>query len=175
MQYLCFFVYLLDACMSKKFKLICKHSVNASYDLYYRLAEAQSGYVSKFFMYKSLMFMIRQKPNGTPKLYMNGLIAQASGGTANTISLSGAGWETDMWKGARIGITYGHASEGQISNWRTITGNDSFTITVDKDWDYTYPSNECQFLIVDTPIWIEITGHGLTSAVTDIHVIQLHQ
>lgn len=145
---------------------------NASYDLYYRLAEAQSGYTSKFFWYKQIMFMIRQKPNGEPSLWMNGMIAQASGGTANTISLSGAGWTTDMWKGARIGITYGHASEGQISNWRTITGNDSFTITVDEDWDYTYPSNECQFLIVDTPIWIEITGHGLTSAVTDIHVIR---
>ena len=145
---------------------------NAGYDLYYRIAEAQSGYVCKFFWYKQIMFMIRQLPNGTPKLYMNGLIAQASGGSANTISLSGAGWATDKWKGARIGIVYGHASEGHVSNWRTITGNNNFTITVDKDWDYTYPSNECQFLIVDTPIWTEVTGHGLTASVTDIHVVR---
>ena len=138
-------------------------------DLLYRLDCVQSDAECKFFMYEQVMFMVRQSPNGSPSLWINGSIGKATASTSTTITDSTKSWTSDAYKGARIGLVYREGSQGKVSVWRTISSNTATKITVDNAWDIT-PSAGCEFIIVDTPLWTEVSGHGLTSTVTDIHV-----
>lgn len=140
-------------------------------DLLYRLDTVQSKEECKFFMYEQLMFMIRQTANGTPRLWMNGDIGKATSAASMTITDSSKEWTVNAYAGARIGLVYRNGSQGQVSVWRKIVTNTADTITIDAAWDIT-PSENCIFIIVDTPLWKEVAGHGLTAAVTDIHVVR---
>ena len=140
-------------------------------DLIYRLDSPQQDIRTKFFEYNQLLFMIKQNPQNNPSLWLNGDIGKISSSATHSITSSGKNWATDCWKNARIGLIYKNGSEGHDSVWRTIIENTSDTITIDKAWDIN-PSEDTIFIIYDTPYWHEITGHGLTSYVTDIHVIR---
>lgn len=141
-------------------------------ELLYRLDTVQDDKQTKFFMYKQVMFMVRQSQNSTPRLYINGYIGQATDGGSVYVTRASAGWTANQWAGARVGIISRTGSDGMKSNWRTITENTNERLYIDHRWDSTYPDNGSEFVIVDTPTWTEITGHGLTAAVTDIHVIR---
>ena len=143
---------------------------SANFELYFRIAEQQTGLTTKFFMYEQLMFMVRQMPNGTPTLWMNGDIGAVTSATSTTVTASKS-WVVDAYAGAKIGLVYRNGSHGKDSVWRTIVSNTADSITVDEPWDIT-PTSGCVFIIVDTPLWTEITGHGLTATITDIHVIR---
>ena len=153
------------------------HSANrTSYDIFthdllYRLDTVQSDEHCKFFAYEQLMFMVRQVPNGTPTLWINGDIGKVSSAASKSLTDSSKSWTTNEYAGARIGLVYRNGSQGKTSVWRKIVSNTSTQITVDENWDIT-PAADCEYIIVDTPIWKQITGHGLTSNVTDIHVIR---
>ena len=142
----------------------------AEFDLYYRVAETQTGFQTKFFTYEQLPFMVRQKIGGTPTLWLNGDIGMATSVTNTTITDNTKAWATNAYKGARVGIVYQHGAEEHADTWRTIVSNTSDTLTIDKAWDIN-PDEDSVFIINDTPLWHEITGHGLTSYVTDVHVI----
>ncbi|MBR6464573.1 MAG: hypothetical protein IKS81_04715 [Verrucomicrobia bacterium] len=142
----------------------------ADFDLYYRVAEKQTGYVTKFFTYEQLPFMIRQKIGGTPTLWLNGDIGKVTSVTDTTITDSSKSWATNAFAGARVGIVYQHGAEEHADTWRTIKSNTSTTLTIDKAWDIN-PDENSIFIINDTPLWHSITGHGLTSYITDVHVI----
>ena len=145
----------------------------ANFELYYRLAEYQSGYSCKFFMYEQIMFMVRwlKNNNNNTTLWMNGDIGKATGADTTTITDNQKNWTVNKWAGARVGLVYYAGSEAKISAWRTVVSNTTDTLTVDSVWDIV-PSANCIFIIVDTPIWTEITGHGLTRPISDIHVIR---
>ena len=145
----------------------------ASFDMYYRVANTQSDKSSKFFTYEQLTFMVRHSTgeNGTPSVYLNGEIGTVTSATSTTITETGKSWTVNQWKGAQIGLVYQEGSQEHVSCWRKIASNTQDTITVESDWTIT-PSANCVYIINDTPIWQEITGHGLTAHVTDIHVIQ---
>lgn len=146
--------------------------VSATFELYYRVSSPQTDQRYKFFYYEQLQFAIKQAgENGSPSLWLNGEIGKITSATSTTITESSKTWETDQWKGARLGLVYRAGSEEHVDNWRTITGNTADTITVDSDFTIT-PSADCVYIINDTPLWQEITGHGLTDHVTDIHVIR---
>ena len=142
-----------------------------TYDLYYRIAERQDGYQYRFFAYEQLIFCAKwyKNNNETTSLWMNGDIGKATGSTTMTITDSTKAWTENCWAGARIGLVYYAGSEGRISVWRTIVSNTADTITIDRMWDIT-PSTNCSFIINDTPIWTELTGHGLTRPIHDILV-----
>ena len=76
-------------------------------ELLYRLDTVQDDKQTKFFMYKQVMFMVRQSQNSTPKLYINGYIGKATEGGTDYITQSGAGWPANKWQGARIGVVAG--------------------------------------------------------------------
>ena len=144
----------------------------ANFEMYYRVANAQSGYTDKFFVYEQLLFSVRcQGQNGTPILRMNGDIGKITSATSTTVTDSSKAWTADQWKGARIGLVYGEGAQEHVDCWRTITGNTATAITVDEDFVIT-PSANAVYIINDTPLWKTITGHGLTAHVTDIHVIR---
>ena len=142
----------------------------ANYELYYRIAESQTGYRTLFFEYEQIPFMIRQKIGEAPTLWINGRIGKATGVSENSISDSTRLWNADVYKGARVGLIYRNGAEEHTDTWRTIVRNTADTIYADHVWDIT-PGEEVTYVIVDTPVWTEITGHGLTSYVTDIEVI----
>ena len=142
----------------------------ADFELYYRIAEKQTGFITKFFIYEQLPFMIRQKIGETPTLWLNGDIGKASSFTGTTITDNTKHWKTNVYAGARVGIVYQHGAEEHADTWRTIISNTSNTLTVDQAWDID-PDEDSVFIINDTPLWQEISGHGLTSFITDIHVI----
>ena len=142
----------------------------ANFDLFYRIAEPQTNYSTKFFQYEQIMFMIRQKIGSAPTLWMNGDICKATSATSTTITDSTKAWETNQYKGARIGLVYKNGSQEHATVWRTIVANSTDTISVETSWNIT-PSAGCIYIIVDTPIWNQISDHGLTSYITDVHVI----
>lgn len=152
---------------------------SANYELYYRVAEAQNTDTTKFFIYEQVPFMIRQNPianrynDYVPSLWVNGDIGALSDRTANTLTDNSKEWVVNCFAGARIGLVYREGSEEHLSVWRKIVSNTADTITIEGEWDlYPSVSDETEYVIVDTPLWHEITGHGLTSYVTDIHVIR---
>ena len=141
------------------------------YDLIYRLDTVQADKRCRFFTYEQLIFMVWQNPQGTPSLWINGDIGKASTVTELTISDSSKTWTTNCYKGARIGLVYRRGSEGHETVWRTILSNTQTTITVSEAWDIV-PEEGAIFIINDTPLWTEISGHGLTAYITDVHVIR---
>lgn len=145
---------------------------NADFEMLYRVSSQQTDQRCKFFGYQQLQFAVRQQgENGTPTLLMNGDICKATAGSSTTISDSTKSWATDQWKGARIGLVYGVGAHSHVECWKTILSNTSTTITVDSAWSVN-PNAGTVFVINDTPVWSEVTGHGLTAHVTDIHVIK---
>ena len=146
---------------------------DCNFDLLYRLDTVQEENHYKFFTYEQLIFMIINSldPEEAPTLWINGDIGLASSTSANTITDSNKEWETNCFKGAKIGLVYRNGIEGPVSVWRTILSNTSNTITVDSNWDIE-PDENSVFIINDTPLWTQITGHGLTKYITDIHVIR---
>jgi len=144
----------------------------ANFELYYRVAAPQIDKSTRFFTYEQMQFAVRHTTgeNGTPSLWLNGDIGKTTSSTSTTVTDSSKSWTVNQWKGARIGLVYGPGAQEHVGCWRTIASNTEDTITVDEDFVIT-PSSTCVFIINDTPIWQEISGHGLTSHVTDIHVI----
>ena len=142
----------------------------SNYELYYRIAETQTGYRTLFFQYEQIPFMIRQKIGEAPTLWINGWIGKATGIGSDSISDSTRLWNGNDYKGARVGLIYHNGSEEHTNTWRTIKANSADTLTVDTPWDIT-PIEGVTYVIVDTPIWTEITGHELTTYVTDVEVI----
>lgn len=143
----------------------------ANFEMYYRIAETQTDFQTKFFYYEQLTFMVRQKIGTTPTLWMNGDIGKTTARTATVITDSSKSWAVNAYKGARIGLVYKNGSQEYATVWRTIVSNTATSVTVDKAWDIT-PAVDCIYIINDTPLWNQITGHGLTSYITDIHVIK---
>ncbi len=145
---------------------------SCAFDLLYRLDTVQADKHCIFFTYEQLVFMVRQDPQDNPTLWINGDMGIITAADAHSLTTDeNRDWDTNCFKGARIGIVYRNGIEGHVSVWRNIISNTANTITVDLNWDIT-PSEDSTFIIVDTPIWREITGHGLTHYVTDIHVIR---
>ncbi len=142
----------------------------ANFEIYYRVAEAQNNIQTKFFTYEQIPFMVRQKVGVAPTLWMNGDIGKVTSATGTTITSTGKSWSVNAYAGARVGLVYRAGSQEYTDTWRTIESNTADTITIDGTWDIT-PSADCIFIINDTPLWKEITGHGLTGYVTDVHAI----
>lgn len=145
--------------------------LNNNYDLYFRLAAANSGRQNRFFIYKQLTFALSQLPTGSPKLYMNGDIgmADSNSGQLSKVIDATKSWTTNQWKGCRVGIIGGTGIAETESVWRTITGNDATSLTVDKPWQITHDTTTV-YIITDTERFYEIPSgtHGLTGYVTDI-------
>jgi len=143
--------------------------LNDNYDLYFRMADSNSGRQTRFFVYKQLTFALRQLPTGSPKLYINGDIGMADSNSGHLDKVIDAtkSWTTNEWKGCRVGIIQGKGIAETESVWRTITGNDATSLTVDKPWKITHDTTTV-YIITDTERFYEISSHGLTGYVSDI-------
>ena len=143
----------------------------ANYELYYRVAPVQEDKYVKFFTYEQLIFAVRQDANANPSLWLNGDIGLCTASADNTIQDTSKNWETDCFVGAQIGLVYRKGSNGHVTVWKKIASNTNDTITIDGTWDIN-PEEGCVYIINDTPLWHEITDHGLTEYITCVHVIR---
>lgn len=146
-------------------------TVYPNYDLYFRLAAADTGRHNRFFVYKQLTFALSQLPTGSPKLYMNGDIgmADSNSGHLNQVIDATKNWTVNEWKGCRVGIIQGTGIADTVSVWRTVLSNTATTLTLDGNWQITQDTTTT-YIITDTEKFYEIPAatHGLTAYVTDI-------
>ena len=145
-----------------------------TYDLYYRIAAADTGRKARFFTYKQLTFALTQLPSGEPKLFMNGEIGMADSNSGNLDKVIDGTkhWAVNQWQGCRVGIIAGQGIQESVSAWRTIKSNDATTLTVDSPWLNVHDETTT-YVIVDTGRFTEIPAatHGLSAYVTDIAVV----
>lgn len=141
------------------------------YDLYYKVSAANSGCKNKFFIYRRVLFRVKQQDTGTPKLYINGDIgvADSNSGSLTKVIDATKSWTTNYWAGAIVCITGGKGFDEEYP-YRTIVSNTATELVCDTAWTVTHDTTT-EYAIVNSPHWTEITGHGLTAHVTDICII----
>lgn len=135
--------------------------------LVYRIAEATlSGttYKGWFINYKGALYHVVGNT-----LYVNGYHGVASAATSTTLTDSTRSWATDELAGA-ICLLYDGTGSDVFENWRVITSNTATQLTVDRAWSVT-PSTDTIYVILGMDKWTEITGHGISTTVTDVLVI----
>ena len=144
-----------------------------NYDLYYRIAAADSGRSTRFFTYKQMTFALTQLPTGDPKLYINGDIGMADSNSGQTNRLIDAtkNWSTNQWAGCQVGIIEGTGIAETVSVWRKIISNTTNTLVLDSYYQITHDTTTT-YVIIDTGLFTEIPAltHGLTAYVTDIMI-----
>ena len=141
----------------------------ASFDLYFRLTEANSEKTCIQYEYKEQQYFLISGSSGAPKLYIAGDRGAADSNSGNLDKLIDGtkSWTTDEWVGYVVKIIDGTGfSESQ--NWRVITANSATQLIVDTDWVVTQDTTT-EYVILGDKI-TEITGHGLTAPVTDVLV-----
>ena len=143
------------------------------YDLYFRLAAADSGRKSRFFIYKQLTFALSQLVTGSPKLYVNGDLgmADSNSGQLGKIIDATKSWTVNQWAGCRVGIIQGTGIAETVSVWRKIVSNTATTLVLDSPYTITQDTTTT-YVITDTERFYEIPSgtHGLTAYVTDIAI-----
>jgi hypothetical protein len=147
---------------------------SSTFDLYYRVTDDDSDYdkTSIFFQFKRLLYCVLSTVPGTaPKLYKNGDrgVADANTGALDTLVDAAQSWTTDEWVGCTVLIIAGKGSVEE-KPYRTILSNTDTALTVDGDWIIEHDTTT-EYVILGSNKWTEITGHGLTSKVTDVLTI----
>ena len=140
----------------------------ASFNMYYRVREANTRYSTRFFQHKRAAYAVRQLASEAPTIWINGDRGQAASNTGQLTKLidSSKAWTTDKWKGAMVLIVDGPGiSEPQP--WRTIISNDATTLVVDSAWTVVH-TTDTAYIIINTNEWTQLTGHGLTAPITDV-------
>ena len=126
-----------------------------------------------FFTLRNTKFVIMSPSDGSaPKLYMegyHGYAAAANTGELTKIHARNIGAEAD---GCIVKLVGGPGST-ERTRWREIdsvtTGASGYLI-VDPAWKIVHTTST-EFAVIGTETWTEITGHGLTTAVTDVMVV----
>lgn len=153
------------------------HSTNGSswtgtFDLYYRVDDANHATAgsARFFEYKRALYLVTQpEAGGAAKLYLNGDRGLASGTqSTTTLNDSAKSWTTNEFAGCIVLFTQG-VNKGK---WRTITANDSDTLTITPALAVACAagSGGTQYVILGSDKWTEIGSTGLTAPVTGVTV-----
>lgn len=141
----------------------------ATFDLYYRLSDADSEKTCIGFEYKEQQYFIISGTTGAPKIYMTGDRGAADANTGQLDKLIDASknWTTDEFVGSVVLITDG-PGKLEPQPWRTVTANAAGYLTLDSAWTIEHTTATEYVILGAKPT--EITGHGLTAPVTDVVV-----
>lgn len=141
----------------------------ATFDLYYRLTDAETNKTCIPFEYKEAQYFVVSGATGAPDLYMVGDrgAADSNSGNLNKLIDGTKSWTTDEWVGAVVMITAG-PGKLEAEPWRTVLSNTATELVVDGDWTIAHTTST-EYVLLGTKIK-KITGHGLTSPVTDVCV-----
>lgn len=125
-----------------------------------------------YFNYRDTLFLVTSPLDGSaPRLFMEGYHGYAADNTANPerILARNIGAEADD---AIVKVVGGKGST-ELTRWRKITSvvtGASGYLVVDRKWNIAHDTTT-EFSVMGTGKWKEITGHGLTKAVTDVMVV----
>lgn len=141
---------------------------------FYFLLEQTDDAVSMIpFEYKGQLFVVVSPEDGSaPQLYQNGYAGLA---TSNSGALNKTNTTATIpvnLDGYFIKLVSGTGS-GEAIAWREITGNTlgaNSSISVTPNWKITQDTTT-YWSVVGSDHWTEITGHGLTTTITDVLVI----
>ena len=138
----------------------------ASFDLYYRVTPALATLDGWFFDYKGATYFVTQPASGAPKLYLNGDrgAADANTGTLSLLIDATKSWTVGAYTGCIVLIT-GGTGKNEPQPWRLVTGNSASNLTVDTPWTITHDTTT-EYVILNSMVWLEITGHGMTAPVS---------
>lgn len=142
-------------------------------DLYYRVTDADSTKYPILFRYLYGQYLILNGDSGAPSLYINGDrgVADANTGALTTLIDATKSWTNDEWVGAVVYIFKGKGAD-ERQPWRTITGNNGTTLTVDNAWKIEHNTTS-EYVIINSNKWTAIASgtHQLTAPVTDICIV----
>ena len=130
--------------------------------------------MAMFFEFKRALYAVTKPDDFTaPKLFINGYRGKARAvNTDKTQLLTSLNLSGMDLTGCVVRIWSGPGSAEEYS-YRVITGNTQTgtndTITVNPAWKIAH-STSTEFVILGCNTWTEVTGHGLTTPVTDVLV-----
>lgn len=143
---------------------------SASFDLYYRLTDANSTKTVIEFNYKEQKYFVVSGASGAPSIYMTGDRGAADSNSGNLDKLIDGtkSWPTNKWVGDIVLITAGDGVN-ETQRWRKITANNGTQLTLDEDWTIEH-TTDTEYVILSEDHLTEITGHDITAPVTDVLV-----
>jgi len=169
----CWLVAVKDASGSSKESANGSSWSSSGVDLYYRTYEG-SPYAWRplFYEYKGAEYFITRRDDlGAPQIFMNGDRGAADSNSADLTKLNDGtkAWATDQYKGCVVWITEG---PGALEDppFRAITGNAANALTCSPAWVVTHTTST-EYVILGADSFVELTGHGMTVAPTDVLVI----
>lgn len=145
--------------------------VAATFDLYYRITDADVEKDCILFPYREQVYRIISPSTGAPKLEMNGDRGQADSNAGNLdrlVDATKSGWVNDAMAGGIVLLIDGPGLTEQV-RYRTITGSSSGYCEVSPSFNIEHTA-ATEYVILGVDAWQEITGHGLTGPVTDVFV-----
>jgi hypothetical protein len=118
------------------------------------------------FEYRNSKYKVTNE-GGTPHVYLNGDrgACDSNAGALSTLVDATKTWGTTQFVGA-IAVIIEGPGKGE---WRTIVSHNNTTLTLDRAWDTTH-TTASSYVIKYTPVWRELTSHGLTGPVTDVTI-----
>lgn len=140
-------------------------------DMYFRVTDVGVPGEWKFFEYKRGLYAITRPDDASAaKLYLNGTRGAADSNSGDLTQLVDAtqSWTSGQFADSVCIITRGKGAEEPIP-WRVITSNSATTLNCFPDWRVEHDTTT-EYVVLGTDIWEEITGHGITAAVTDVLV-----
>jgi len=134
--------------------------------VFFRLTEDDDDFELFPFEHLGALYMAVSYKDGTdPKVFMNGERGTTTSSTSTVLTDSGAAWTVDALIGSILVLYSGLGADAK-KNWRMITDNDGTTITVSPAFDVT-PDETTKYVVVQSDIYTEVTGHGMTGRITD--------
>lgn len=129
---------------------------------------------TRFFDYKGMTMAVTQPQDLTaPRLWVQGYFGVASSNSADKTKLNmassiGAGVDVTN-KVVKIVGGLGYAED---VNWRVILSNTTTVLTCSPTWNIVHDGTTI-WNVVDTNVWTEVTGHGLSAGdrITDVLVV----
>lgn len=125
-----------------------------------------------YFEYKGAQYKVLSITGSAPTIWLNGDrgTADANTGALTTLVDATKSWTVNQWVGCVVKIVQGTGKTESVQ-YRVVASNTSNTLTFTSAWTITHDTTT-EYVIKSADAWQEITGHGLTVAVTSVLVVR---
>ena len=143
-----------------------------SYGLKCRITDADNNNRPILVNYKQSVYCIMNKGHGVaPSMYILGDrgVAVSNAGALDKLKDTSKSWIENEWAGCVVKIIGGKGLE-EKQPYRVILTNTDKELTVSPAWEIAH-DNTTTYVITGSDKWRAVTGHGLTTNVTDVEEI----
>lgn len=143
--------------------------IPATFDLYYRITPTETERTCIPFEYKDQQYFVISAAFGAPQIFMAGDrgAADSNAGQLDRLFDATKNWASNEHVGIVVMVTDG-PGKLETKPWRIVTGNGSNYLEVDEPWTIQH-TTATEYVLLGSKLQ-QITGHGLTAPVTDVHV-----